>query len=148
LRYGGKELWNEREYEIVEWTYRPRYAGPELDSFTSKRYYIGPDTLVYRIRTLSTRGEVEDEQLSKLELGRALSAAELTLALGPTVRVKPYRPTRAAGIGEGGYGVPMNSLVGKAAPAFTIETANGSQLSLADLTRQGRAVVIFNWFYG
>jgi outer membrane lipoprotein-sorting protein len=104
-------------------------------------YFIGPDNLIYQMRVTMKSGNdtmVTEISLLNLKVGADLTASHFAFKLpeGAT-EFNPNTPTEASLLP-----------VGKEAPNFTLPTPTGGQITLTNVLKEKKAVLVNFWFYG
>ena len=120
------------------------------DSNTYK-IYIGPDNLLHGITQIIGKGDRREVLESRLT-GVRTDAASATVALNwnPPAKAKLVERITYQAASGGSGASPGSELLalGSIAPAFTLPTVSGARVSLADLTKPNKIVLVNFWDYG
>jgi outer membrane lipoprotein-sorting protein len=136
-RYVGTQTIGQTKYEVVALTVTEPLAA-------TIKLFISPARLI-------TRSEMEINQqgqkikqtavLTNIKTGQPFTNA--SFAYTPPKDAKPFDPNAASQDYEAKL-VP----VGKPAPAFSLPTPTGGNISLYEATKEKKAVLVNFWFYG
>ena len=132
-RYLGSETLAGKKYEVIE------VKGKQPVEYTLKMY-VGPEKLITRIVVdMKQEGQTASSTFS-------LSNVQLNAPLAKTVfTFKPPKTAHAYVVPEEDNGLLP---VGKPAPKLSLPTPTGGHVSLADLTKTKKAIIVNFWFYG
>lgn len=128
-RYVAREKWNGAEYDVVEQTL----------GRTTMRYYVGADHIVSRMKVhLEQGGQVADVDafVTHVRFDAPMKQSDFP--------VDAPQGARLVNIPRPG-GNPV--LAGSGAPAFSLPSPDGGDVSLSGLLRGRKAVLVTFWFY-
>lgn len=78
VAYKGKESWNGKSYDVVEWIYENAFLPPSDTVVYTTRFFIGGDSLMYRSVTESSTG-YQIDRIFDLKPGAAVSQTAFSL---------------------------------------------------------------------
>jgi outer membrane lipoprotein-sorting protein len=130
--YGGNETIEGKTYEVLE--VKPQEG-------LTVRFYVSPEKLITRMKYMGKAGKDQNFEMQEILSSYKLNALipEKVFAYVPPKTAKLYeQPSYDAKL------LPTNSK----APEFNLATPEGGRVSLANVLKEKKAVLINFWFYG
>jgi outer membrane lipoprotein-sorting protein len=135
IRYVGTETWKDKTYEVVEWAYDIGIHPLEGQVSYTQKMYVGPDTLVHRVVTTTSKGAVLEDEYQSIKLNPRLPASLFTI--------------KTAGVRK-----EMDQIyfpkhkVGEVLPDWTLPAAIGDSINFSRFAANNKATIVWFWdFY-
>jgi outer membrane lipoprotein-sorting protein len=134
IRYIGKESWEGKSYDVVEWKYDIGIHPTDQQVMYTQKIYVGSDTLVHRVVTTTSRGHVLEDAYKSITLNPELPDSTFAIT------VKPKENEL------GGYRLKFAE--GSTLPDFTLPAhgALGDTITFSKAVAGKKGAVI--WFWG
>lgn len=156
--YKGKQTVNDSECEVIEFSYALGHStaikGLVRDEADTHRQttevYSNAEHMVLRVRTVMADPMGERELLwdfKQLKSNRSLEAKDFAYQF-PKDAVLFHPPTEDQLKQETDRNEQSLLAIGKAAPLFTLKTPDGGEITLSELLKGRKAVLINFWFNG
>jgi peroxiredoxin/outer membrane lipoprotein-sorting protein len=146
LRCVGKRRWNGELYDVIEWSYDLAYSLPEDAMLIRSRHYVGKDNLIHHVEYTVTKENGPGDTSYRVEI--SLRNLKINMAIDPeTFR---YSPSPKAVLETSVPDMVQEKMlrVGLPLPDLTIHMLSKGEVSVRDLVKGKRALLLYFWNYG